>query len=84
MDSGSAMSNKTIRYWLGLIVIAWTGLASAITISVEIRQTGGGFDIQGSYMSPLTQCQAYVLLTDFSSDEPSEGIKSSKITRMSD
>ena len=86
MDAGSAMSNKTIRHCLGLIMVAWSGfgLASASAISVEIRQTGGGFDVQGSYMSPLTQCQAYVLLTDFSSDEPSEGIKSSKITRLSD
>jgi hypothetical protein len=86
MDAGFAMTDKTIRYWFGLIMIAWSGfgLASTAAISVEIRQAGGGFDIHGSYLSPLTQCQAYVLLTDFSSDEPSEGIKSSKITRLSD
>jgi hypothetical protein len=86
MDASFAMTNKKIRYWVGLIIIVWSGfgLASAAVISVEIRRSGGGFDIQGSYMSPLTQCQAYALLTDFSSDEPSEGIKSSKMSRLAD
>ncbi len=53
-------------------------------ISIRVAQVRNGFEVQASYMSPLNNCQAYVLLTDFSSNEPSEGIKSSKITRLSD
>lgn len=53
-------------------------------ITVRVSQGRGGFEIQASYYAPLTQCQAYVLLTDFSSSEPSEGVKASKTTRLSE
>jgi hypothetical protein len=53
-------------------------------ITIQISQVHGGFEVRGSYFAPLSQCQAYVLLTDFSEVEPSEGIKSSKVIRLSD
>ena len=53
------------------------------SITVHVSQVDGGFEVRGSYVAPLSQCQAYALLTDFSESEPSEGIKSSRITRMS-
>jgi hypothetical protein len=56
----------------------------AQSISIRVTQVRNGFEVQASYMAPLNNCQAYALLTDFSSNEPSEGIKSSKITRLSD
>lgn len=69
-------------------LIAWSSASLANDandrITVRISQGGGGFEIQASYFAPLTQCQAYVLLTDFSASEPSEGIKASKITRLSE
>jgi hypothetical protein len=60
------------------------GASSSDNISIAIQHAQGGFVIQASYMSPLTQCQAYALLTDFSTDEPAPGIKSSRVTRLSE
>ena len=54
------------------------------SILIQVSQVNGGFDIQASYLAPLSQCQAYALLTDFSEGEPTEGVKSSKVTRLSE
>ena len=36
------------------------------SISIRVAQVRNGFEVQASYMAPLNNCQAYVLLTDFS------------------
>jgi hypothetical protein len=59
-----------------------SNIDSAIT--VEVSQANGGFEVRAGYFAPLSQCQAYALLTDFSQQEPSEGIKSSKTIRLSE
>jgi len=59
-----------------------SNIDSAIT--VEVSQANGGFEVRARYFAPLSQCQAYALLTDFSQQEPSEGVKSSKTIRLSE
>jgi ribosome-associated toxin RatA of RatAB toxin-antitoxin module len=59
-----------------------SNIDSAIT--VEVSQANGGFEVRARYFAPLSQCQAYALLTDFSQQEPSEGVKSSKAIRLSE
>lgn len=60
--------------------------AASIDSAVDIRvsQVNNGFEVRASYFAPLSQCQAYVLLTDFSEDSSAEGIKSSKVTHLSE
>ena len=58
------------------------GIESAIAI--QVSQVDNGFEVRASYFAPLSQCQAYVLLTDFSEDSSAEGIKSSKVTYLSE
>jgi len=58
------------------------GTDSAITI--QVSQVNNGFEVRASYFAPLSQCQSYVLLTDFSEDSLTEGIKSSKVTHLSE
>ena len=79
------MYQITRSCWI-VVSLVWPNLSHSTetAISVALRQLNGGFDIRASYQSPLTQCQAYVLLTDFSSEEPSAGIQSSKVVRLSD
>jgi len=58
------------------------GVDSAIAI--QVSQVDNGFEVRASYFAPLSQCQAYALLTDFSDDSSAEGIKSSKVTYLSE
>lgn len=53
-------------------------------ISVQLFTMDGGFEVKASYATPLSQCQAYALLTNFNDNEPSEAIRSSKVTRLSE
>jgi hypothetical protein len=58
------------------------GVDSAIAI--QVSQLDNGLEIRASYFAPLSQCQAYALLTDFSDDSSAEGIKSSKVFHLSE
>lgn len=53
-------------------------------LSVQLFPMDGGFEVKASYATPLSQCQAYALLTNFSDNEPSEAIRSSKVKRLSE
>lgn len=80
------MRSLLIGLLIGLPV--WDGrvLASNVDspIAIQVSRTNGGFEINASYFAPLSQCQSYALLTDFSDGKPSEGIQSSKVTRLSE
>lgn len=71
---------------IGLSVWGSAALAGSIDISIAIQvsRANGGFEVNASYFAPLSQCQSYALLTDFSDSSPSEGIQSSKVTRLSE
>jgi hypothetical protein len=80
------MASLLSSLFVSLFVWSGESLANDVNdqVTVRISQGRGGFEIQASYFAPLNQCQAYVLLTDFSASEPSEGIKASKIKRLSE
>ena len=83
-------SAKTILMSLFASYPVWDSVALASNsdkngaITIAISQINGGFEVHASYLAPLSQCQAYALLTDFSESEQSEGIRASKITRLSE
>ena len=54
------------------------------SIAIQVSRVNGGFEVNANYFAPLSQCQSYVLLTDFSDNMPSEGIQSSKVTRLNE
>jgi hypothetical protein len=82
------LSAKLLLLWLLIGGCIWHGRSEATgidsAIAIQVSQVNNGFEVRASYFAPLSQCQAYVLLTDFSEDNPSEGIKSSKVTHLSE
>lgn len=70
----------------GYIFLAASASADNLNsaVSVQLLPMDGGFEVKASYATPLTQCQAFALLTNFSDNEPSEAIRSSKVTRLSE
>ena len=82
------LSAKLLSLWLLVVGSIWYGRLDASNIdsaiAIHVSQANGGFEVRASYFAPLSQCQAYALLTDFSQQEPSEGIKSSKAIRLSE
>lgn len=82
------LSAKLLLLWLLIGGCIWHGRSEATgidsAIAIQVSQVNNGFEVRASYFAPLSQCQAYVLLTDFSEDNLSEGIKSSKVTHLSE
>lgn len=82
------LSAKLLSLWLLVVGSIWCGRLDASNIdsaiTIQVSQANGGFEVRASYFAPLSQCQAYALLTDFSHQEPSEGVKSSKAIRLSE
>lgn len=72
--------------WIGFSVLGSEALASNVesSIAIQVSRANGGFEVNASYFAPLSQCQSYALLTDFSDSMPSEGIQSSKVTRLNE
>ena len=72
--------------WIGFSVLGSVALASNVdsSIAIQVSRANGGFEVNASYFAPLSQCQSYVLLTDFSDSTPSEGVQSSKVTRLNE
>lgn len=70
----------------GYLFVITSASASMLNgaVSVHLFPMDGGFEVKASYATPLSQCQAYALLTNFSDNEPSEAIRSSKVTRLSE
>lgn len=87
----SGLARGIEKKWISLCILAavFKAIPAAIAVRddpeilITVSQAREGFEIRASYRSPLNQCQAYALLTDFSSNEPTEGIKSSKVIRLS-
>jgi hypothetical protein len=52
------------------------------TISVRPAASGEGFDIQGSFVVPLTDCQSYLYLTDYDVERELPGVITIKHTRI--
>lgn len=72
--------------WISLSILGGATHASNVdsSIAIQVSRANGGFEVNASYFAPLSQCQSYVLLTDFSDSIPSEGIQSSKVTRLNE
>lgn len=79
---------KLLLLWSLIGGCIWHSRSEAVgidsAIAIQVSQANNGFEVRASYFAPLSQCQAYVLLTDFSEDSPTEGIKSSKVTHLSE
>jgi hypothetical protein len=82
------LSTKLLLLYLLIAGYIWHSRSEAVgidsAISIQVSQVNNGFEVRASYFVPLSQCQAYVLLTDFSEDTLTEGIKSSKVTHLSE
>ena len=72
--------------WISLSILGGATHASNVnsSIAIQVSRANGGFEVNASYFAPLSQCQSYVLLTDFSDSMPAEGIRSSKVTRLNE
>ncbi|WP_353202983.1 hypothetical protein [Polynucleobacter sp.] len=82
------LSAKLLLLWSLIGGYIWHSRSEAVgidsAIAIQVSQANNGFEVRASYFAPLSQCQAYVLLTDFAEESPTEGIKSSKVTHLSE
>lgn len=68
---------------LGFLYIHVTHASSSPTmISVKPSPDGEGFDIRGSFVVPLTDCQSYLYLTDYDLERELPGVIAIKHTRI--
>jgi hypothetical protein len=82
------LSARLLLLWFFIGGYIWHSRSEAVSndsaITIQVSQVNEGIEVQASYFAPLRQCQAYALLTDFSEDSSAEGIKSSKVTYLSE
>lgn len=50
-------------------------------LQVFVGKSGAGFKVQASYVTPVSQCEAYTFLTDYEDVKTIPGIVESKVRR---
>jgi len=50
-------------------------------LEVAVAKSGAGFQVQASYIAPVSQCEAYTFLTDYEDTKTIPGIVESKVRR---
>jgi len=55
--------------------------SSPYDLKVNIDRVGAGFSIEASYMASVSQCEAYVFLTDYEDVRMTPGLIESKVKK---
>jgi Polyketide cyclase / dehydrase and lipid transport len=80
-------SNKFLKIWFILIVLTLSQhsradqSSSPYDLKVRIDRVGAGFSIEASYLTNISQCEAYVFLTDYEDVRMTPGLIESKVKK---
>ena len=80
-------SSKFLKIWFILIVLTLSQhsradqSSSPYDLKVSIHRVGAGFSIEASYIASVSQCEAYVFLTDYEDVRMTPGLIESKVKK---
>ena len=80
-------SSKFLKIWFILIVLTLSQhsradqSSSPYDLKVRIDRVGAGFSIEASYLTNISQCEAYVFLTDYEDVRMTPGLIESKVKK---